>query len=173
MFLMIASLANATYYLCKVTTSVNLRVGPGTNEEKICTIPAGSYVVVDDNYHYDNGFIYTHYVDEDIDGYISSKYLEVIEEVKVDSRGVFTKTGTSAGYDPQIEITNATSRNITIKINDKAYLFDPHEKRTLTCEPGSVEVMASSPGVIPYIGVDVVSENCLYSWEFYIRTTRR
>lgn len=33
--------------------------------------------------------------------------------------------------------------------------------------------MASSPGIIPYVGVDSVEGGYEYSWRFYIQTIKR
>lgn len=169
--------AENIYILCKSTASINLREGPSVQDPKICQIPKGAYFVVitdDQDTDYQEGdFIYGLYVDKDIYGYVCGDYLVVEKELDTDKGGVLSEVGRSYGYDPEVEITNATNRRITVQINGKNFPFKPREVRTITCEPGSVSILASSPGVIPYSATDYVSENGLYTWKFYIKTRYR
>ena len=109
-----------------------------------------------------------YYISKNIEGYVSAIYLEKEKQIDVDSNGVFQKVGTYSGYDPELSILNKTDLNITVKINDNRYAFKPNERRTITCAPGTVSIIASSPGVIPYVGNDVVENNGRYNWEFFI-----
>lgn len=165
----------ATYWLCRVKSNVNFRECPSTDCTKLCTIPAGSYVLTDfEDASFDgNKFVQAIYIDNDIYGYISSKFLVKERIVDVDKNGVFELTGKGVGYDPELKILNDTNQKITVKINETTYAFNPHETRIITCPPGKVSFIASSPGVIPYIGEDKVESNGLYNWKFFIRTRYR
>lgn len=166
--------ANATYWLCRVTANVNFRECPSTECSRICQIPAGSYVVAEfEDYDYGTDFVNAVYIDKNIYGYVSSKFLKKEKIVDVNTDGVFDKTGTGTGYDPELEIYNKTNMNIIVRINQKSFEFLPYERRTITCAPGNVDIMASAPGVIPFIGKDNVDVNGIYSWEFFIITRRR
>ncbi len=172
------SFSNAgTYYLlCKATTAVNLREGPSAQYGKILQMPKGSafVAIIDDNATvYEGMFVYGLYVDEDIYGYVCETYLDPVKEIETDNNGVLSKTGSSFGYDPEVEITNNSNREITVRVNNTNFPFAPHESQIITCAPGSVSIFASSPGVLPYSAVDYVSANCSYSWTFYIKTTYR
>ena len=167
---------NATdYYLYQTTRNVNLRESPFADSEIICVIPKGCYVMVTkyENVNFESGLAPTLYIDEDINGWAATRFMKFIREIEVDENGVFTKTGTYYGIDPELNITNTTNRNITVSINGMGYPFEPGESRSITCEAGTVSVLASSPGVIPYVGKDFVEENSVYRWNFYIKTTYR
>lgn len=168
--------AGTSYYLCKVTTAVNLREGPSTQYNKILKMLRGSsfVVILDDDAEVNKGdFVYGLYIDENIYGYVCETYLDVVKELETDKNGVLSRTGESYGYDPEIEIKNNTSRKITVRVNNTNIPFNPYENLTITCEPGPVSIFASSPGVIPYSATDYVSENSSYSWTFYIKTSYR
>ena len=167
---------NAEYWLCQVMKNVNLRVCPSIECDKLCTIPSGSYVLADFSPYDDedaNGFVSAVYVDKDIHGYVSSNFLKRVRIVDVDEGGVFELTGRGSGYDPELNILNDSKQKITVKINANSYSFKPGESRTITCQPGKVSIMASSPGVIPYVGEDNVEANGLYDWKFFIVTSYR
>ena len=76
-------------------------------------------------------------------------------------------------YALNIKIKNNTTKNATINVGSKSYKFKPHETRTITnLKPGQYSIMASAPGVIPYVAVDNIEAGYEYSWEFYITTVR-
>ena len=172
-FVLLIQCMAVRYSLYYVTSNVNLRDSPFLDSEVICVIPAGSNVIVTEYEHvkFDSGFGRTLYIDENIKGWASTKHMKFIQDLTVDENGVFTKTGESYETDPQLDITNKTSKPITVTINGKDFSFGPGAKQRIECEAGTVSVMASAPGVIPYIGKDYVEGNSTYSWEFFIRTT--
>ena len=163
------------YELCVVTRNLNLRATPFSDGEIICVMPAGSYVVVSEFEHvkFAEGYVSVLYIDEDISGYASSSYLKFVKNIETDENGVLDKVGVSEGLDPEIEITNDSNRDITVRINGKSFPFAPGQVMTITCEAGTVNILASSPGVIPYTAKDYVEENALYTWRFFIETRYR
>ena len=167
--------ANAAYWICKVSKNVNFRECPSTECGILCKIPAGAYVVAefeDSDFGSLTDFVQAVYIDENMYGYVSSKFLQKERIVDVSRKGIFDKIGTGVGYDPELEICNNTNLNIIVSINHKKFDFTPYESRTITCPPGKVDIMASAPGVIPFIGEDIVDRNGLYNWKFFIRTRR-
>ncbi len=160
--------ANATYWICTVTRNLNMREEPTTvGNTPICNIPAGDYVVIDDE-DSENGFVYAVWVSENIYGYISEKYIEYIQELDTQNGDVFERSGYSSDLDPQLEIENQTNKEITVSLNGYQYYFDPHETKTITVEEGNVSIFASSPGVIPFSATEYVYANSIYEWHFYI-----
>lgn len=162
----------AKYYIGVATTTVNLREGPSIYFDVLCQVPKGGYVFVDTE---DTllGFYRVVYVDKDEVGYISSKYVKLLEEVKVDRNGVLQVSGESKSYyNSEVEINNASSHTATIRIGGQYYKFKPWETRKITLSPGTYTIQASAPGVLPYIGSDKLEGGYIYSWKFYVRTTR-
>lgn len=169
-------IAEEYYLLCRTTTTVNMRECASVECGKICSIPRGAYVVAvldDDIEYYEGDFVQCVYVDKDIYGYVCINYLKKEKELETSRGGVLSQSGTSYGYDPEIEITNDTEQDISVMVNKTTFKFRPNQVRTITCAPGTVSILASSPGVIPFSGKDYVKENGKYTWKFYIITSRR
>ncbi len=162
----------AKRWIAQVTTTVNLREGPSTSFDIITTIPQDAFVFYNDEDILDD-FVSVIYIDKDLAGYVSTRYLKKGGEVTVDESGQLQLVGTTDTYNPEINVTNSTNLTMTLKMNDKSYKFSPYSKQTIYVAPGSVTMTASAPGVIPYVGEDHVKSNYIYDWEFYITTMRR
>ena len=160
---------NGKYYLAETTTILNLRECPSTNCDILANIPKGSAVFtkIDSN----DDFVKILYIDKDLYGYVSKKFLSNFKEVKVDKEGVLKVVGKSnQTYNSEVEIENRTNKHVTINIGSSIYKYYPHEKRTITLSPGTYDITASSPGLLPYIGNDKIDAGKKYSWYFYIKT---
>lgn len=163
---------NVDYYLAQVSSQVNLREGPGTNYTIISKVPKGSYVLLSSD---DNGQTYRKvlYVDKNIYGYVSNKYLTNIKKLEKDASGNLQAESRTYKSTADIKIKNNTTKNATINVGSNSYKFKPHETRTITnLKPGQYSIMASAPGVIPFVAVDNIEAGYEYSWEFYITTVR-
>ena len=163
---------NVNYFLAQVSSQVNLREGPGTNYTIISKVPKGSYVLLSSD---DNGQIYRKvlYVDKNIYGYVSNKYLTNIKKLEKDASGNLQAESRTYKSTADIKIKNNTTKNATINVGSNSYKFKPHETRTITnLKPGQYSIMASAPGVIPFVAVDNIEAGYEYSWEFYITTVR-
>ena len=165
--------ANATYYMAQVTTDLNLRSGRGTEYDVITTIPKGSYVFltsVDANYKFRNVLD----VENDLYGYVSAAYLRNFRKVNVDENGQLQIDAPNYKAYADVVVTNETNRHVTISIGGVTKKFAPQEIRTFSdmC-PGRYKVMATSPGVRPYVGYDRLEGGYQYSWTFYISTVYR
>ena len=139
-FVLLIQCMAVRYSLYYVTSNVNLRDSPFLDSEVICVIPAGSNVIVTEYEHvkFDSGFGRTLYIDENIKGWASTKHMKFIQDLTVDENGVFTKTGESYETDPQLDITNKTSKPITVTINGKDFSFGPGAKQRIECEADEV-----------------------------------
>lgn len=161
--------ANATYWICTVKKNLNMREVPTTvDNEPICQIPAGDYIVIDDE-DCENGFVYAVWVAEDIYGYVSEKYIKKEQILETREEDVLQETGYISKYDPELVIENQCDRSITVSLNGTRYYFDAGETRTIVVPPGKISILASSPGVIPYSTTQRVASNHSYEWEFFIK----
>jgi uncharacterized protein YgiM (DUF1202 family) len=159
-------------YLGLATKKVNFRSGPGTEYETITSINQGAQLFIV-SLESENDFYNVIDIESDREGYIHKSYITVGEKVRVNEDGVFTTVGKSNNINPQVEIYNNTSTTMTLKLNNDRHTFSPYEKKTLTSVAGKCSYRASSPGVIPAIGVEQWQSNMVYSWEFYIVTERK
>lgn len=161
--------ANATYWICTVKKNLNMREIPTTiDNEPICQIPAGDYIVIDDE-DCENGFVYAVWVAEDIYGYVSEKYIKKEQVLETREEDVLQETGYISQYDPELVIENQCDRSITVSLNGSQYWFDIGETKTIIMPSGKVSIFASSPGVIPFSTTQYVSSNHSYEWQFYIK----
>ena len=165
--------ANATYWICTVKKNLNMREVPTIiDNDPICQIPAGDYIVIDDEYS-ENGFVYAVWVAEDIYGYVSEKYITKKQVLETQEEDVLQETGYISRYDPELVIENQCDRSITVSLNDDQYWFDIGETKTITVPSGKLNIFASSPGVIPFSTSQYVSANNSYEWQFFIKRERR
>ena len=81
--------------------------------------------------------------------------------------------GSSESYNPELNIKNKSNYTMTLRIGYSSYKFAPYSSKTIEVSPGTITFTASSPGVIPYVGKDVVQANYSYDWIFYVSTTRK
>lgn len=161
------------YYLAQVTTDLNLREGPGTDYNVAARIPRGEFVFLS-TADAGQAFRKVLYVDKNIFGYVSKNYLTNFRKVEEDNSGNLQVESRNYKATSDIKIENRTDRTTTIAIGRLTYKFRPYETRTISdLKPGKYKVMASSPGVRPYVGLDTVAGGYLYSWVFYINTVSK
>lgn len=162
----------AQYYIGHTTTNVNLRECPSTECGILYQIPQHGNIFIFEN-QYENGFYKAIYIDEDIEGYISAKYVMKDREVTVNDGGTLQKVGQSNDEWPTISIENDCNVRTTLRLNSKTYYLKPHEQREIISDPGQVLIIASSPGIIPYVGADVLENNSEYWWKFFVVSSKR
>lgn len=160
------------YYLATTTTSLNLRSCRSTECNILAKIPANATIMIE--VYGAEEFVKAIYIDEDIEGFVSKKYLSHLEEIKVDEEGSLEIVGKSNSYYNQAEITleNGTDKTVTVAIGNTTYKIEPHKKRKITTSPGTYNLRASAPMVKPYISKETIQEGYEYSWYFYIRTIK-
>jgi uncharacterized protein YgiM (DUF1202 family) len=159
-------------YLGSVTKQVNFRHGPGTDYEVISSLKMGTQIFII-SLETENDFYNIIDIATNNEGYIHKSFVKLGQIIEKNEQGMFTPSGRTSAYNPDIEIYNNTSLTLTLKLNEETYIFSPRQKRTLTLSPGSYDYRASAPGVIPNIGTEYMESNMGYTWQFYIVTKRR
>lgn len=160
-------------WLGYTTTDVYLRSDPSTNNSPLTKIPKGSALAFN-NSTLDNGFYYTCYIDKDLYGYVSQKFIAKVKEIKNERIELNEiKDEKKVGQDPELHITNDADVGMTLRVNNKVnYPFKAHEKKTITVPPGKVSLIVSSPGTIPYNGTSEAKAGWSYEHKFYLTTVR-
>jgi hypothetical protein len=164
--------ADSQSYLGWITKQVNFRESPSTDALILGSLKQGTQIFII-SLDTDNNFYNIIDIDSNTEGYVHKNFVEISERVKANDQGIFTPTGNTESYNPELEIYNKTDLSLTLKLNNSTYSFSPYEKRTISLYPGSYNYRASAPGVIPDIGSEYLSSKTGYSWEFYIVTTYR
>jgi hypothetical protein len=171
-FLFLSFISNAQSYLGTITKQVNFRAGPGTDYNVISSLKVGTNIFVvsldTENDFYDIIDIRTNK-----EGFVNKSFVKIGKEIEKNEQGMFSPSGQTETYNPEVEIYNATRLTLTLKLNKDLFSFAPQEKRSITLEPGSCDYRASAAGVIPSIGTENLQSNNGYTWKFYIITTKR
>ena len=171
--LLISFLSFSAYsqsYIGWISKQVNFRESPSTDAPILSSLKAGSQIFIISLYA-ENDFYNIIDIETNTEGYVHKNFVKVGQQVKENDQGIFTPSGETTSYNPDIEIFNNTNKTLTLKLNSEVYTFSPKEKRTLTLSPGTITYRASAPGVMPNIGTESLKSNQGYTWEFYIVTT--
>lgn len=159
-------------YLGWVTKQVNFRQGPGTEYAVISLLKAGTQIFIV-SVDAENDFYNIIDIENDREGYVHKSFVKLGQIVEKNESGLFTPSGKTSTYNPEIEIFNNTLLTLTLKLNSETYIFSANQKRTITLNPGTYNYRASAPGVIPNIGTEFMESNMGYTWQFYIVTKSR
>lgn len=158
------------YYTAQVTADLNLRKGPGTDYDIVTTIPRGERVFLT-SADANEPFRYVMYIDKSEFGYVDSNFLSNIKKVEIDESGNLNIERKNHKTTADITLENETDRVITVLFGKARYKLNPKQVRTIKdVKPGKYKIVASSPGVEPYIVSDTVKSGYEYSWHFYIYT---
>jgi len=157
-------------YLGWTTKQVNFRESPSTDATILSSLKGGTQIFIV-SLDAENDFYNVIDIETNTEGYVHKNFVKVGKQVKENDQGIFTPSGETTSYNPDIEIFNNTSKSLTLKLNSETYTFSPKEKRTLTLSPGTISYRASAPGVMPNIGTEFLKSNQGYTWEFYIVTS--
>lgn len=157
-----------TYYVAQVSTNLNLREGPSADSRILAQIPKGYYVFLSDADKWES-FRLVLYVDKGISGYVSNYYLTNYKKIDVDSSGSLQKEAHTYASTSSVKLNNDCYKTATISIGTKKYTIAPYSSITATgITAGKYKIIASAPGVIPYVGFDTIEAGYIYSWSFYI-----
>lgn len=171
-FLLISVSSFSQSYLGWITEGVNFREGPSTEYSIIKLLQPGAQIFIVSTIAENNYFNIID-IETNKEGFVHKSYIQIGDVVEKNERGIFTPSGKSTTYKPEIEIFNNTDMTLTLKLNSELFTFLPHQKQTISLNPGAYNYRASAPGVIPNIGTENMEGNMNYSWQFYIVTERR
>lgn len=167
LFIGLSSFAQS--YLGTITKQANFREGAGKEYDIIGSLKPGSQIFIV-SLETENDFYNIIDIRTNKEGYVHKSFVKIGKQIKENDQAVFSSSGETTSYDPDVEIFNNTNLTLTLKLNSETYSFSPKERRTLTIEPGSISYRASAPGIIPNIGTQNLRSNQGYTWQFYLIT---
>ena len=170
--LLIGATSIAQSYLGTVIKQVNLRKGAGKLYAVSGSLKQGAQIFIV-SIDTENEFYNIIDIQTNKEGFVHKSFVKIGKQVKENEQGVFTSSGETTSYNPEVEVFNNTSITLTLKLNSETYTFSAKEKKTITVFPGAITYRASAPGVIPNIGTEKLQSNQGYTWQFYIITKRR
>jgi len=171
-FILISNAIYSQSYLGTITKQVNFREGSSSYDNIISSLKPKTQIFII-SLETENDYYNVIDIATDREGYIHKSYVRVGKVVNKSNESVFSPTGQSSNYDPEVKIFNNTSKTLTLKLNTQLYYFSPYETKNITLSPEKYDFRASAPGVIPYIGTENLNSNQGYSWEFYISSSYR
>lgn len=169
---LIALMSFAQSYIAFTTTGVNMREGPSTEYDVTEQLDRGTALYVDLDESIDGWYLVVD-IKNDIEGYVSSKYVRLQQSVGKSNNTSIHKSARTQQYNPTIHIKNSSNTSMSLRINSTTYKLSPYETTMLTMVPGKFTFRASAPGVVPRSGEYTIDSNYDYEWEFYIVTRRR
>jgi hypothetical protein len=137
----------AQSYLGTITKQVNLREGPGKDYNVIVSLKPRSQIFIV-SLETENDFYDIIDIRTNKEGYVNKSFVKLGKLVKENDKGVFSPSGETTSYNPEVEVFNNTKLTLTLKLNSETYSFSPKEKRTLSIVPGAISYRASAPGII-------------------------
>lgn len=127
-FLILSGSVFSQSYLGWVKKQVNFRIGPGTEYDIITSIKSGKQIFIV-SLESENDFYNIIDIASNKEGYIHKSLVKVGKEIKQNEEGMFTPTGQTENYNPEIEIYNNTKLTMTLKLNSDTYSFAPQQKK--------------------------------------------
>ncbi|HNO30043.1 MAG TPA: SH3 domain-containing protein [Chitinophagales bacterium] len=167
------NIGNTQACLGHTTAQLNLRTDPSTESPIINKISQGALIFIEDTSTTYDGFYYILDIMSNNYGFASTKYIKVDSALQKSPDRIFSPLGRSRSYNPSVAVKDSTNLEVTLKLNNSVYIFQPGETRTLELPPGKYTYVASAPGVLPYFGDDLLEANYSYYWTFYVVTVRR
>lgn len=162
-----------SYYTAHTTTKLTLREGPNTKYKAINKIPEGDWVFMEEDERFKD-FAKVMYINTGEEGYVSSKHLDGFTKVEVNENGTLEVIGKTYNKYADVSLTNDSNVTVKISIGSNSYTLSPNSsKKVKNIESGTYNIMASSPGIIPFVGVDTFEGGYEYSWKFYISYTKQ
>jgi uncharacterized protein YgiM (DUF1202 family) len=159
-------------YLGSITKNVNFREGSGSEKRIISSLKPNNQIFII-SLEAENDYYNIIDIATDKEGYVHKSYVKVGKLVNKSNESVFTPNGESSTYESEVKIFNNTSKTLTLKMNTQLFYFSSYETKNISINPNKYDFRASAPGVIPYIGTEVLGSKQAYSWEFYIVTKKR
>ncbi len=104
-------------------------------------------------------------------GFVRKSTLKKIKDLPLSQSNSFQENGQSSSTEPEVEITNESSKTITLIVGSKYFSLSPHTASPETIESGNLNYTASAPSVIPLSGTHYFKSGDKYTWTFSIETS--
>lgn len=166
-FVLISNSVHCQSYLGSITKQVNFREGSSSNDNIISSLKPNTQIFII-SLESENDYYNIIDITNDKEGYVHKSYIKVGKLVSRSDKSVFTPNGESTTFESEVKIFNNTSKTLTLKMNSQQFYFSPYETKHISINPDEYDFRASAPGVIPYIGTEILKGKQAYSWEFYI-----
>ncbi len=171
-FILISNAIYSQSYIGTITKQVNFREGPSTLDNIISSLKLNTQIFII-SLETENDYYNIIDIGSDKEGYVNKSFVKVGKLIDKSNGSFIAASGNSSNNDSEAKIFNNTNITMSLKLNETVYRFSPQETKNITLIPGEYNFRASAPGVIPKIGTKDFENNRIYTWQFYIVTSRR
>jgi hypothetical protein len=158
-------------FLAKTISIANLRTEPDENSAKIETLKVNYDLYVFSNNEI-NGYLKCINIKSNKLGWIKSFAIKKIKDIPLSKSSGFVESGISTNNNTELNITNKSSKTISLIVGNNYFTLMPHSNITESTENGVLYYTASAPGVQPVSGKHEFKVGYKYNWVFSIVTRR-
>lgn len=149
-----------------------LKAEADASSKTLLQLPLGSqvYSLTDEE---TEGYLKVIYIKTNKIGWLLKSSIKKIKNIPLSKSNSFVESGSSGSSNPEVEITNKTSKTISLTVGSSTFYLSPHSTKTETIEAGFQYYTASAPMVTPLSGSHDFNAGSRYTWQFFIVTRRR
>ena len=149
-----------------------LRDGPSEDGEKVLLLKKKTVLALIDRENID-GWLNVIHVHTGKEGWVKSKHVSTSLSKLPDRPPVFNEQKIDEHSNPDIEIENASDKDLTLKVGQERFEIQKHTTSTVSVPPSAYKYHASAPGVFPAIGNKDFRMGYRYTWKFWIESRYR
>ena len=161
----VCSPLHAQLRLGTANSEINFRQGPGANFKVLQTVNSSNLLVVLPG-EVQNGFVEAFDVETSSRGYVFENLIRITDTLKTAKQNFFEKSGQTTDATVEIELVNGTNQKLFFWINKTEYDISPHEKKVLVLDDEEITYFASTPGLYPVFGKEILQKGNTYTWKF-------
>ena len=156
-------------FLAQTVKKTVLKAKPDASSKTLIQLPIGSqvYSLTEEG---TDGYLKVIFIKTNKIGWLLKTSLKKIKNVPLSKGNSFVESGSSGSSNPEVEITNKTSKTISLIVGSSTFYLSPHSTKTETIQPGFQYYTASAPMVTPLSGSHDFNAGSRYTWEFFIVT---
>lgn len=167
------SLASTVTFCADIATVIKLntvlRETPSEDGEKVLLLKKKATLALIDREDTD-GWLNVIHVKSGKEGWIKAKHVSLVLSDKPTPQPVFNEQKIEDNVNPEIELENASYKDLTLKVGEDRFEIPKHTTKTVSIMPGDYKYYASAPGVFPALGNKDFRTGYRYTWKFWIET---
>lgn len=159
-------------FLAQTIKKTVLKAKPDASSKTLLQLPTGSqvYSLTEEG---TDGYLKVIFIKTNKIGWLLKNSLKKIKNIPLSKGNSFVESGSSGSSNPEVEITNKSSKSISLIVGGSTFYLSPHSTKTETIESGFQYYTASAPMVTPLSGSHNFNAGSRYTWEFFIVTRFR
>ncbi len=114
----------------------------------------------------EKGFVEVFDVETSSLGYVAERLIEIMDTLKAGPPQFASSDTIFSGGEVEVILQNPSGRQVFVWINGSSWFLEPHEKKILVFNEGQFTYFASSPGLFPLFGMEVLKGGESYKWQF-------